>query len=59
MLASLGAGGSGGLMAGIIFAFSWLPIVLLQLKGQAWREKKARVAAQSAGPEKGVVPPII
>ena len=40
MLAALGGSGSGGLMAGLIFLFSFIPVVILQLKGKQWRRKR-------------------
>lgn len=46
MLENVGASGSGGIMAGVIFVCSWLPIMVLQWRGQGWREKKAGVGAQ-------------
>ncbi|KAK5132088.1 hypothetical protein LTR08_000338 [Meristemomyces frigidus] len=56
MLASLGASGSAGLMAGLLFVFCWLPIVLLQFKGQQWRETKAEARAQKDG-ARAEIPP--
>lgn len=41
MIASLGTSGSAGLMAGIIFIVSWVPIALLQWRGQDWRDGKS------------------
>lgn len=41
MLNSLGDSGSVGLCAGIIFLFSWVPIALLQWRGQGWRDAKS------------------
>ncbi|KXT09188.1 hypothetical protein AC579_429 [Pseudocercospora musae] len=38
MLASLGGSGSGGLMAGLIFVLSLVPIVVLQWRGAKWRK---------------------
>lgn len=47
MLTSLGGSGSGGLMAGIIFLFSWVPIAVLQWRGKNWRHvDKAEQTAQ-------------
>lgn len=37
MLASLGAAGSVGLCAGLIFVVGWIPIAVLQWRGQEWR----------------------
>ncbi|KAF2770298.1 MFS general substrate transporter [Teratosphaeria nubilosa] len=49
MLNSLGGSGSGGLMAGIIFLFSWIPIMVLHWRGKDWRDGRvARVAAREA-----------
>lgn len=39
MLAALGGSGSGGVMAGLLFVCSWLPIVLVQWRGKQWRRK--------------------
>ncbi|KAL9095843.1 MAG: hypothetical protein Q9165_001840 [Trypethelium subeluteriae] len=38
MFNSIGVAGSGGLMAGLIFIASWVPIVFQQWMGQRWRE---------------------
>ncbi|KAK6393397.1 hypothetical protein LTR65_002688 [Meristemomyces frigidus] len=51
MLAGLGPSGSGGVMAGVIFACSWLPIALLHWRGEGWRDRKAAVSAQEAQAE--------
>jgi len=40
MINSIGVGGSGGLMAGVVFVASVLPIVLLQWRGGGWRERR-------------------
>ncbi len=41
MFASLGDAGSAGLMVGIVFVVSVLPVILLQWKGQQWRGERA------------------
>ncbi|KAL1645252.1 hypothetical protein SLS58_003959 [Diplodia intermedia] len=41
MIESIGMSGSGGLMAGIIFVVSWLPIIALQVWGGGWRKRRA------------------
>jgi len=46
MFASLGDAGSAGLIVGIIFVVSVLPIVLLQWKGPQWRGERAERRAQ-------------
>lgn len=38
MLTALGGSGSGGLMAGIIFVVSWIPIIFVQWQGRKWRK---------------------
>lgn len=40
MLATLGASGSVGLAAGLIFIVGWVPIMVLQLRGQKWRDAR-------------------
>lgn len=37
MLTTLGGSGSGGLMAGLIFIVSWVPVVVVQWQGERWR----------------------
>lgn len=46
MLENVGGSGSGGIMAGMIFAISWVPIMLLQWRGGGWRERKSVESAQ-------------
>ncbi|KAK4508086.1 hypothetical protein PRZ48_001824 [Zasmidium cellare] len=48
MLSSLGGSGSGGLMAGIVFVVSIIPVVIVQWKGQQWR--KAKVTSPPGSP---------
>lgn len=40
MINSIGMSGSGGLMAGIIFACAVVPTAILQLRGGPWRERR-------------------
>ncbi|KAM3416101.1 hypothetical protein BST61_g9582 [Cercospora zeina] len=54
MLESLGASGSGGLMAGLIFVFSVLPVAVLQWKGKQWRRKTVS-SPQPTPAERGAV----
>lgn len=42
MLTKVGGSRSAGIMAGLILIFSWVPIMLLQLKGQHWRDRRAQ-----------------
>ncbi|KXT02868.1 hypothetical protein AC578_1811 [Pseudocercospora eumusae] len=51
MLASLGGSGSGGLMAGLIFVLSWVPIVILQWRGATWRKTAASSSPRLAEKE--------
>lgn len=46
MLASAGGSGSGGIMAGLIFVCSWLPIMVLHWRGQGWRERRINASSQ-------------
>jgi hypothetical protein len=39
MLDSVGGSGSGGIMAGLIFVVSWMPMVFVQWQGNSWRQK--------------------
>lgn len=48
MLAALGGSGSGGLMAGLIFVVSWLPVAFVQWRGKKWR--KAMPASPTPSP---------
>ncbi|KAK0638252.1 putative transporter [Lasiodiplodia hormozganensis] len=55
MIESIGMSGSGGLMAGIVFVASWLPIILLQIRGGVWRKRGAlkEESRPSAAPGRG------
>ncbi|KAF7197026.1 Efflux pump vrtL [Pseudocercospora fuligena] len=55
MLAALGGSGSGGLMAGLIFVLSWMPIVILQWRGAKWRKTAGPSSPQLAAVEKEAV----
>ncbi|EMC94446.1 hypothetical protein BAUCODRAFT_35666 [Baudoinia panamericana UAMH 10762] len=46
MLASVRGSGSGGIMAGLIFVVSWIPTMVIQWRGQRWREHKAAVSGK-------------
>lgn len=42
-------------MAGIVFVASWLPIILLQIRGGVWRKRRAlkEESRPSAAPGRG------
>jgi hypothetical protein len=54
MLDSLGGSGSGGLMAGVMFVCSMVPIVILQWKGRQWHEPPV-LSGAAGGTEQDVV----
>ena len=50
MEASLGSTGSGGLMIGLVFAVSWIPIVILQWSKKHAGSRKSAAVGQAAVP---------
>lgn len=46
MLQTVGGSGSGGIMAGLIFACAWLPTAFLQWRGQKWRQTKSHISGK-------------